>query len=144
MDVSGKALDREPSTTAGVCNAQEYCSTSPDVGEREQQSITAAKVGEFTTETEIESFTSTVDSGGGALVDRGIGLTEGAKSGLNPATITVASTEHEDVVCVSHVASESAVSNVDLVDHSEKTDSTYKHDTDQFTSDKDYLLHNKS
>ena len=67
---------------------------------------------------------------------------EPIKSGLNPGTINVASTGHEDVVCVSHVSNESVVSNVDLVDHSEKSDSTYKHDTDQFTSDKDYLKTN--
>ena len=48
----------------------------------------------------------------------------------------------EDVVCVSHVAKESEVSNVDLVDHSEKTDSTHKHDMNQFASDKDYLQTN--
>ena len=78
MDVSSKALGEEPSTATGVCNAQEYSSTSSDVGEREPQLITAARVGEVKTETEIESSTSTVDSGGGALVDRRAGQTAGA------------------------------------------------------------------
>ena len=139
MNVSTKAQGEEPSTATSVSNAQEYTSTSSDVSETEPQLITTAKVGEFKTETEMESSTSTVDSGGRALVDSGTEQTAGAKSGLNPSTINVVSNEREDVMCVSHVANESAVSNVDFVDHSEKTDSTYKDDTDQFTSDKDYL-----
>ena len=66
----------------------------------------AARVGEFKTETEMESSTSTVDSGGGAVVDRGTEQTAGAKSELNPSTINAASNEKKDTVCVSHDCSQ--------------------------------------